>query len=473
MKIVYMHMHLKPGGVTTVIIQQAETVAGYCDVLVISGDGPPEDLSAPHVCIPGLGYDDPDFPENNAPPGETAAAVAAAIYERFPGGCDVIHVHNPLIGKNSRFLDILEMLKEKGFRLFLQVHDFPEDGRPRSYYRKHGYPADCHYGTINARDKRLLEKAGLDPVGVHELFNMVAPMDIRGLEKKAITTVLYPVRGIQRKNIGEAVLLSLYFPEGLPLAITLPPNSPPDWAIYNEWKTFAQQKGLDVIFEASSQYDFMALAANAAFFITTSITEGFGFAFLEPWTAGKLLRGRKLPDICRDFEAWGLNLDHLYESLLVPADWIDLDEFEAQWKQCLSDTFARYGAAIDEPEISNGFARIIANGVIDFSIIREPQQREIICRLISSQDDYARFGWINPVLARFTAFTDFTPVIQPNREAVLKGYSQDAYRRRLMGIYHKVITQPVRHVVDKSILLKQFLTPDNFSLLKWCDHDLG
>ena len=466
-------MHLKPSGVSFVIARQIEAVAGHCDVLVITGDdGPPEDLSVTHVSIPGLGYDDPEFPENDPRPRETAEAVAAAIYERFPGGCDVIHVHNPLIGKNSRFIDILELLKEKGFRLFLQVHDFPEDGRPSSYFRKHGYPADCHYGTINARDKRLLEKAGLDPGGVHELFNMVAPMDTRGLEKEAVTTVLYPVRGIQRKNIGEAMLLSLYFPAGMPLAITLPPNSPPDWAIYNDWKTFAQQNKINVLFEASSQYDFMALAANAAYFITTSITEGFGFAFLEPWTAGKLLMGRKLPDICRDFEDCGLNLDHLYESLLVPADWIDLEDLESQWKQCLSDTFARYGAAIDEPEMSNGFSRIIAHGVIDFSIIREPQQREIIHRLINSESDYARFGQINPVLARFRAFTDLAPVIWPNREAVLQGYNQDVYRGRLMEIYHKVITQPVRHSVDKTVLLRQFLRPENFSLLKWCDHDL-
>ncbi|MFO8112098.1 MAG: hypothetical protein R6T92_06265 [Desulfosalsimonadaceae bacterium] len=473
MKIVYMHMHLKPGGVSTVISQQVRALSDHCRVLVATGDDPPVDFPAPCVKIAGLGYDDPDFPEKDPPPYQTAKAVAAAIYDRWPEGCDIIHVHNPLIGKNSRLLAILDHLKAMGFPLFLQIHDFPEDGRPGSYYLSQDYPSDCHYGAINARDCRFLETSGLAPEGVHKLFNMVSPIDTRDLQGEALPSVLYPVRGIRRKNIGEALLLSLYFPADTPLAVTLPPNSAVDWIVYKEWIAYAGEKGLNVLFEASSHYDFRALVANARYLITTSITEGFGFAFLEPWTAGKTLMGRKLPDICRDFEQKGIALEHLYESLPVPEEWIDRGAFERQLKQCLQDTFARYGAALNESGVSEGFERLIEKKMVDFSVLNEPLQRKVLDRLIGDQSAYRSLERLNPVLAGFRTMPDFSHVVSSNRHVIQEQYNEKKYRDRLMDTYMKVLHTPVRHKIDKSVLLRQFLCPDNFSLMKWCDHDLS
>ncbi len=472
MNIVYMHMHLKPGGVTTVISQQATALIDDCGVLVMTGDDPPENFPAPHVRIDGLGYDDPDSPENDPNPHDTAAAVESAIYARWPDGCDIIHVHNPLLAKNSRLLAILEQLKTAGFTLFLQIHDFPEDGRYWSYHKNRQYPGDCHYGTINTRDRRILIQSGLNPDGVHTLFNMVNPIDISDLEEDAPPTVLYPIRGIRRKNIGEALLLSLYFPENTPLAITLPPNSPIDWQFYNNWKRFAKEAALNVLFEASAYYDFSALVAASRYLISTSITEGFGFAFLEPWTAGKALMGRKLPDICIDFEARGVNLHHLYGKLLVPLSWIDHKDFEMQWKQCIRKTFARYGARIDAATMSEGFACITENDLTDFSMLNEPLQRQVINRLINNVSDYREFERINPVLTQFRMPPAFNRVIEQNRKALSKWYSRSEYRNRLLDIYKTILNRPVRHAIAKDDLLKAFLRPENFSLMKWCDNDL-
>ena len=465
-------MHLKPGGVTTVISRQVAAITKENHALVITGDDPPADFSAPHVRIDGLGYDDLDFPEKDPPPNETAEAVISAIYEHWPDGCDVIHVHNPLLAKNSRLLSILDRLKQKGFNLFLQIHDFPEDGRPWSYDTTREYLSDCHYGVINNRDCGILIKSGLKPEGVHTLFNMVAPFVIRDVQGEAIPTVLYPVRGIRRKNIGEALLLSLYFPDDTPLAITLPPNSPMDWFVYKEWKEYAEKKALNAIFEASAKYDFRALVADARYLVTTSIIEGFGFAFLEPWTAGKALMGRKLPDICSDFEAKGIGLEHLYEKMLVPSEWMDCVAFEKRWKRCLRDTFVRYGAAMDESAASEGFATLCQNGGIDFSMLDEPFQRNIMDRLIGNTSEVKRFEEINPALKQFRRPPAFSRMISRNRDAIAKHYNQDAYRERLVDIYKKVITIRVRHAIDKSILLRQFLQPKNFSLMKWCDDEL-
>lgn len=473
MKIVYMHLHLKHGGVTTVILQQVAAIREDCEVLVISGEDPESGFPAPHVRIDGLAYDDPDFPEKRQSPHTTAAAIASAIYDRWPEGCDVIHVHNPLLAKNMNLLKVLDLLRKEGFNLFLQIHDFAEDGRPESYYNDQEYPADCHYGTINSRDSRILETSGLHPDGVHELFNMVNPLEKIGICGKSIPCALYPVRAIRRKNIGEALLLSLYFPAGTPLAITLPPNSPIDHVFYQQWIAFVEKHKLNVIFEASSSYDFKALISDARFFVTTSITEGFGFAFLEPWTAGKMLIGRKLPDICRDFTAKGINLDHLYENLNVPTGWIDPNAFEYFWQQCIRTTFDRYSAKPEDSLLIKGFEHFTQNGLIDFSMLGETFQRSVLDRLIEDRAAYNSFKNINPVLSGFGLKTSSLEMIESNCKAVLTHYDKKAYRKRLLEIYKKVQPICVKQKIDKKILLRQFLQPESFSLMKWCDNGLS
>jgi hypothetical protein len=54
-------------------------------------------------------------------------------------------------------------------------------------------------------------------------------------------------------------------------------------------------------------------------------------------------------------------------------------------------------------------------------------------------------------------------------KAILHHYNPLKYRETLMDIYAKIIQNKVRQKIDKQKLLAQFITPDNFSLLKWCD----
>jgi hypothetical protein len=105
-------------------------------------------------------------------------------------------------------------------RLLLQNHDLAEDFRPEVYTENEEYPANCHYAVINNRDRSFLHRAGLKPEGLHLL-----PNEVRSISpdpNQARTRYLYPVRAIQRKNIGEALLLSLFIPEGRTVAVTLP-----------------------------------------------------------------------------------------------------------------------------------------------------------------------------------------------------------------------------------------------------------
>jgi len=200
MKIAFIHYHLKPGGVTTVIRQQMNAIQNDCEVITIAGerpDGSPTDV----IPVPGIAYDHTSSPPSL--PEDTAEAIIKAIYDVWPNGCDVIHIHNPTLAKNRNFLKVVKILQQKGFKLLLQIHDFSEDGRPLSYFSEN-YPEDCHYCVINSRDYRVLTHAGLVDQGLHLLPNMVNPINFKIPECSIQNYVLYPVRAIRRKIVFRA-----------------------------------------------------------------------------------------------------------------------------------------------------------------------------------------------------------------------------------------------------------------------------
>lgn len=468
MKIVFIHYHLKTGGVTTVLKQQVESILGTCDLLVLSGDLPESPFPCDVVHISGLGYD--IFRRNLVEPERVASAIVEAIHLKWKDGCDLVHVHNPTLKKNRNFLKILNLLKEGGLKLFLQIHDFAEDGRSSAYFAEEEYIENCHYGVINSRDYDILLKTGLKKEGVHKIFNTITPLHFNKKDAILKNYILYPIRAIRRKNIGEAILLSLFFKNNAPLVITLPPNSPADIAIYEDWKTYVIENDLNVIFEAGLTHEFSDLVLSADFLITTSITEGFGFSFLEPWTAKKNLWGRKLPDICQDFEQNSIQLNHLYTRLDVPMDWVDHDMLFDTWKSCILKVSARFGATIDAASIKTAYEKATTNDVIDFGLLNEPFQKKIISTVLASSVNREKLIRLNPFLSNPGNVSNKDEMIQNNMEAVLFNYNQPKYREKLIDIYTKVVGSNVCQKIDKKILFSEFLRLNNFSLLKWCDN---
>lgn len=468
MKIAFIHYHLKAGGVTTVLKQQVETIMGSCEVMVLSGSAPVIELPCHVVTIPGLGY---DMPDRNRPTSDAVvAAIIKSIHLKWKDGCDLVHIHNPTLAKNKNFLKIIKALQQKGIRLFLQIHDFAEDGRPRAYYCKDEYVSDCHYGVINSRDYNILLKAGLRHEGLHKIFNMIKPFEIRSSEMISNNFILYPIRAIRRKNIGEAILLSLFFKNEETLVITLPPNSPMDINSYEGWKEFVKENNMNVVFDMGLTHAFEDLVVSSNFLITTSITEGFGFSFLEPWTAKKILWGRKIPDICRDFEKNGIQLDHLYTRLNIPINWLKKEKLFGAWKACAERSAMMFDTTIDDTAIRNGYKRITANHTIDFGVLDEGFQKTILARVLSDKAYRDRLIHLNPYLASPGKVSNKDALTDRNMKAVLLNYNRKRYRENLLKIYETVIQNPVRQKIDKKTLLSEFLTLDNFNLLKWCDY---
>jgi len=95
MKIAFLHYHLKPGGVTTVIRQQILAIQNDCEILIITGEKPLTDWGVKTIVIPNIAYDQPEI--DSPAPEISAEKISRAITDYWPSGCDVPHVHNPLL----------------------------------------------------------------------------------------------------------------------------------------------------------------------------------------------------------------------------------------------------------------------------------------------------------------------------------------------------------------------------------------
>jgi hypothetical protein len=438
-----------------------DALCGDAQCMLVSGLGVDPETGVDPIIVPGIGY---DGMRTDEAPEKIAGDVLAAITAKWPSGCDIIHVHNPILNKNRDFLRILRCLADRGQRLFLQVHDTAEDLRPQSYYAGEEYPENCHYGVINSRDYVLFLEAGLREEGLHRIFNIVQPLPCMAGPDTAIRRdlLLYAVRAIRRKNLGEALLLSCFLPKGFRVGITLPPTSPFDYPSYEEWKAFAMQENLAAEFELGLGYSLAELVAQSALMLTTSIREGFGFSFLEPWTAGRAVVGRRLEAVAADFARMGVDLSSLYGGIAVPVDMIDSRRLRDLWLHIVERHCLQYG--MPEPfDAPAAWDAITKDGFIDFAFLDAAQARLLISSCAAKDFVRAALVKANPFLGGLLDFATKTDLIDCNRRAVAENYSREKYRAALLSIYEKVMT-PVTQKIDKKKLLGSFLKPENFLL---------
>lgn len=497
------HYHLRPGGVTRVMERAVESLGDEVDLLVLTGEASaPGDLLTP-ITEPfhALEYSDEKLADTEKL-AEDFRFTARSLLGREP---DVWHIHNHALGKNSFTPQLVWYLANAGCRLLLQPHDFAEDGRPENYrllkdhlgddLNRMLYPIASHvwYAPINFRDKAFLEGIGLP--NVHELPNAVAKNVGQALPLPAVVascsdaplrvqpaqdgderlprnkTIVYPARAIRRKNIGEFLLWSLLAPEGYTFQSTLAPQNPVWQGYYNEWVEFAQELKLPVEFDAGRKYDFSELVQNAEALISSSIAEGFGLAFLEPWLEGKTLIGRKLPEITADFEDEGLDLSTLYSTLPVPLEWAGESGFFNALEMAMKQSYAAYSKPWKNEYLEQAKVELVMDGKVDFGILDETLQRNVIRHLVDNPADRTV---LPPLFCEAFAKQDTFPkphtprLIENNQKVVQEHYSIEAYGKRLLGIYRDLAaTEPGKvSSANAEALLDEFLKPERFNLLR-------
>lgn len=228
------------------------------------------------------------------------------------------------------------------------------------------YPAypNTKYIAINRCDRGRLIEHGIEERNVFYIPNFVdksiVPPDDRTEELRrkiikkekldpSVRFLLYPVRCVRRKNVEEAIFLTKFFnslAEGktsrknchlqgsFHLLVSVKPTDGDDARYAQQLAEFVNEYNLPVTIGLN---EFLSLEREfdsehpirikkygigdayrlADLVMTTSILEGFGFVYVEPWIMDRAVIGRSIPIVTPDFQAAGMKLGHLYTTLLV------------------------------------------------------------------------------------------------------------------------------------------------------------
>jgi len=455
MRVAILHYHLRPGGVTRVIeMAWAALHERGLDVLVITGEPAPENSRIPASSIqvvPELCYG-VSARESDL----LRAEVEAAELRHWGHLAEVLHFHNHALGKNFALPLAIAKWAEMGRRLLLQIHDFAENGRPANYWRlleelggtdglgRCLYPvaSQVGYAVLTTSDASRLQEGGLKE-GARLLPNPVSlPVESQPIPRQAFHAdrlIVYPTRAIRRKNIGEALLWAAWAAPGEQVLLTAAPEQGPDVARHADWRSFAEELGLPIVFEAQKRFgrstaDFLMTADVC---LTTSVAEGFGMAFLEPWLAGSCLAGRDLPAVTADFRHAGVVLDGVYARMDVAAEGVSklalLEDIEGN----IRASCAAYGVAYVKDFRDSAFASVWRNGLVDFGRLGEAHQRAVIQTVWEGGEKQS--------------LPDTSHQTETNRATILQEFSLTKYAERLTHIY--------RDLADQKPVEPSFLNP--------------
>ena len=514
MDLVVAHYHFHSGGVVQVVRNQLAALAagdgfpGIDRVLVVYGDRPdglrralanatlPFPLSWHE--LPALRY---ETDERDAPP-DTAERFLSLLTDQ---GCrpsrTVVHVHNHSLGKNARWSAAMRTIADAGWPLLLQIHDFAEDGRPANWRRvRHldGWLYPQHhrigYAVLNVRDRRRLTDAGIGP-GDPEidepllLPNAVVPPTVtaraqargRVADHLPLTGdrpyLVYPVRAIRRKNLGEVLLWSVLLEREALIAVTLPATSADERPVQRFWRTAAAERDLPVVFDAGADYPLTLAdhlgAADAV--LTTSVAEGFGMLFVEGPLAGRPVVGR----IAGVRTAASFPL---YDKLTVPLTGGQREQLRRLLRTAYDDAHRLlFGVAAADEALAALERHKLADAGIDFADLDEALQRKVIVRCVAEPDFRERIRRANPILA--TAVTAL-------RSGMLHAYDDrgvtdrlvaesapQATAERLRRSYDSLLDEgreasdcasdtPATPLPGDS-LRRSFLEPADFRLIRW------
>lgn len=514
MNIAILHYHLNRGGVTRVIANhllaldaQADAKERYRVAIIYGG----RDAGWPHEVADQLqrveltlhAVESLDYNSQPVAKPDALAEELRTILEQldFPPDETLLHVHNHSLGKNASLPGALKRLAAAGYAQLLQIHDFAEDFRPLNYrllsdtFGRENVPVELyshddrlHYAVLNRRDQAILHDAGIPAPRLHFLPNSVpSPGQLpdrdqarRKLHQQlgvppADRFVLYPVRGIRRKNVGEALLWSFLAGAETTTGITLAPLNPAEQTAYRRWQSVADELNAPFVFETGEAggLSFAENLAAADLILTTSIAEGFGMVFLEAWLAGRALTGRNLPEITVDFADVGIEFPLLYDRLNIPMNWVGHGRLAEVLQAGLSAVMKSYELPpIDPAEWDRILSRKIQHDAVDFADLNEPLQERIVRRVASDADARQELLKRNPTIRQ--AFDSDDALVKQNRQLIEQTYSLQPTGTRLAEVYRSTMStsqstdgaaEPGRQRNARPIL-QQFLDPDRYRLIR-------
>ena len=482
MRIAIVHYHLKRGGVTRII---ESTLLGFNqhqekhDYVVLSGEYSSNFTYRECVrTVAGLNYSNQQqvTPDSKDLLQQLRSSARAAL----GASPDVWHIHNHSLGKNHALPGLVALLAKEGESVLLQMHDFAEDGRPDNYtvnkrrfqWSDKLYPncQNVHYGVINARDYQIFSDTGIDNDRLHLLAN---PIDTNKKttdqdEVKSVTEdlntdrlIVYPVRATRRKNFGELLLWATIEQKDAHYATTLGPTNSNYYNTYARWQKIAKANNLPISFGIGecNRWSFENIISSAEAIITTSIAEGFGLSFLEPWMMKKHIIGRNLPEITADFKIYGIKLENLYTHIPIPDEWIDMERLLGKITNELKKVYSAYDRdlPVDAPQLALDSIRPTTN-TIDFGGLDEDLQEKVLEFLINEPK-------AKQLLPQLTTAKD-PLTAENNRSQISNLFSLNHYIENLIQIYASIQKDTTIDYFNPNLLIDGFLKPKRFRLLR-------
>ncbi|MGE9290101.1 MAG: glycosyltransferase [Puniceicoccales bacterium] len=467
MNVAILHYHFDRGGVTRVVSSTLDAFRDQPEYRfgILSGR-PVTGLDAPTALIPGLNYSTPSITTPTV--GELYAEVIESARNLFGGRePDVWHIHNPALGKNSSFCGLIQRLANDGRALLLHEHDFAEDFRPANYRlressRKSGefpfpFSPRIRFAVLNQRDAQLLIQAGLPAEFLSQLPNPVPPAPHTAPLNLESDLILYPVRALARKNLGEFLLLAHSLGSDYRWETTLPPTNAQYQERFRQWTDLADSLNLPVRLGVALQDDrpLEDRLAESRAVVTTSVAEGFGLSFLEPWTYGRPVFGRDLPEITDEFRQHGIPLESLYSTFTVPAGAVDRSEVARRWRNGIESAYSAFTTEPPTEELDAFCESLRTAEQVDFSLLGEDLQAECLRKVIQSKIP------IDPPVSPPAPSEDELARI---RSRILQTYSPEAYAAQLGNLYQELIEAPSEppSQVNPDLILREFLHPNRF-----------
>ncbi len=479
MIVVILHCHYERGGVTQVVENHVRALrdAGRFERIILVSGGRCSGLSAETlnavetVRVDAFDYDNGVFAADDLE--ERSGKMLHALQMQFARlqvdrENTVLHWHNHSLGKNTAAPAVIRSLAGEGWHLLLQIHDFAEDHRPENYGRlisaigakckeevdSYLYPQHdpVHYATLTQADSEVLSRLGVGDDRVHCLPNSVAVPRGRLLPREEARVgvvralslppdarwALYPVRGIRRKNIGELLLLARWVGENRFLGLTLMPATTREQRSYQRWKTLAGEVSRQTVFDAGENPNvpFLQNMLAADYVVSTSVAEGFGMAFLEPWLMGRGVIARRLETVAEDFEMFGMNLSSFYDAVLIPGEKSWIEECQRETASAEADAWS------DLPEVFRPHHQTCIDPsaeTIDFAKLIPRRQVEVLQRMNRDAgfENEAKLLSAGLVCNLNQGFTD--PMLEANAQVVQQNYGADRMGKRLLGLYDRLL----------------------------------
>ncbi|MAI73852.1 MAG: hypothetical protein CMM01_23540 [Rhodopirellula sp.] len=478
MVVVILHCHYERGGVTQVVENHVRAIreTGQCEKIILASGDRCSGLSSETLqSVDLIKLDGFDYDPEVLLVADLALRQQQMLRELKQQFVDhgvsidqaLLHWHNHSLGKNTAVPGVIQSLASEGWRILLQVHDFAEDNRPENYGRlvsamkavskrqvdQYLYPQHdgIHYATLTRADSAALAQIGVSRDCLHCLPNSVAVPHGERLSKEDARErvlkvlqlpgearwTLYPVRGIRRKNIGELLLLARWGGDNRYMGLTLKPTTPMEQRSYDRWKQVAAEVSNRTIFDAGESSDLTLLQniSAADYVVSTSVAEGFGMAFLEPWLLGKGVIARRLSTVADDFENCGVDLRSFYDSIPIPGDKSWINECQRETLDAQMQAWRHLPEAF-HPAICMSLSESVET--LDFAKLTPRRQIQVLQRMENDRGfELAAKEFSKTLVTRLNQ--DFeNALLVSNSESVTENYGSTRIGEALIQLYQQL-----------------------------------